>query len=142
MAGLRIPKEVLGSLKSIVMAGYPYEVCGLMTGKVTKDAVNVCRVMTARNLNTERAYDRYELAPDDMLSADQEAKRRGLEIVGIWHSHPEHPAQPSETDRTLAWEGWSYVILSVTREGVADVRSWRLNGKRQFVEEGIETWPT
>jgi proteasome lid subunit RPN8/RPN11 len=59
-----------------------------------------------------------------------------LEIIGIWHSHPDHPARPSETDRAAAWEGWSYLIASVTKHGVADLRSWRLQGK-DFVEENI-----
>jgi proteasome lid subunit RPN8/RPN11 len=60
-----------------------------------------------------------------------------MEVVGIWHSHPDHPAQPSETDRQAAWEGWSYMILSVTGEGVSDVRSWRLDGDA-FIEEVVE----
>src|ERR687892_222177 len=63
---------------------------------------------------------------------------RGHEIVGIWHTHPDHPAQPSETDRASAWEGWSYMIFSVTRDGITEARSWRLAGG-QFVEERIRS---
>jgi proteasome lid subunit RPN8/RPN11 len=59
-----------------------------------------------------------------------------LEVVGVWHSHPDHPARPSETDRNGAWEGWSYLILSVTAEGVPDLRSWRLRGEH-FEEEDV-----
>jgi proteasome lid subunit RPN8/RPN11 len=142
MASLRISKDLLERLESMVMAGYPNETCGVIAGKARDSAVDVCNVMAARNLDTERAHDRYELAPDDMLGADCEAARLGLDIVGIWHSHPDHPVQPSETDRMAAWEGWSYVILSVTREKVVDMRSWRLNGARQFVEEKIEICQT
>ncbi len=65
------------------------------------------------------------------------AEGRGrLEVVGIWHSHPDHPAEPSATDRAGAWEGWSYVIASVSSEGIPSVRSWRLCGAR-FLEEGM-----
>ena len=126
----------------MVMAGYPNETCGLIAGKARDSTVEVRDVMAARNLNTERAHDRYELAPDDMLAAEREAVRLGQDIVGIWHSHPDHPAEPSETDRLAAWAGWSYVILSVTREKVVEMRSWRLNGERQFVEEKIEVCRT
>jgi len=57
--------------------------------------------------------------------------------VGIWHSHPDHPARPSETDRAAAWEGWSYLIASVTDAGLSELRSWRLSGER-FLEEPVE----
>ena len=67
----------------------------------------------------------------------REPRAAGLEVVGVWHSHPDHSAQPSETDRSAAWEGWSYLILSVTSEGVTESRSWRLR-EEAFIEEVIE----
>jgi proteasome lid subunit RPN8/RPN11 len=59
-------------------------------------------------------------------------------VIGVWHTHPDHPARPSETDRAAAWAGWSYLILSVTARGVADVKSFRLHGEA-FVEEEISS---
>ncbi|MGB7932177.1 MAG: M67 family metallopeptidase [Gammaproteobacteria bacterium] len=125
-------------LETLVRAGYPDETCGLLLGVRTGDAVAVRELVQARNLNRERARDRYELDPDDFLGADAWARTQGIEIVGIWHSHPDHPAYPSATDRDGAWAGWSYVIVSVDAEGVQELRSWRLNGER-FVEEGIDS---
>jgi len=136
MTKLFMPLSVRMQLEEYVRNGYPRETCGLLIGRQNGRQVEVRRIIAARNLNTERAHDRYELDPEDFLAADAGARAEGLEIVGVWHSHPDHPARPSETDRAAAWEGWSYVIASVTRSEVADVRSWRLNGE-QFEEESI-----
>lgn len=131
-----LPKHLRRKLAGIVVAGYPYETCGLLIGTQNAGEVHVARLTQARNLNTERAHDRYELDPRDFLAGDKQAQAAELEIVGIWHSHPDHPALPSETDRVGAWEGYSYVIASVTRAGIADLRSFRLISN-DFVEEAI-----
>lgn len=136
MPPIRIPPEVRDELEEWVASGYPHETCGLMIGRQDAQEVRVLRVVQAANLNTERARDRYELDPQAMMTADAEARRDGLDVVGIWHSHPDHPARPSETDRSKAWQGWSYVIASVTEAGVADLRSWRLVGDA-FAEEPV-----
>ncbi|MFQ5994448.1 MAG: Mov34/MPN/PAD-1 family protein [Acidiferrobacterales bacterium] len=133
-------EKARSALERWVREGYPLESCGVLVGRQDGTRVEVERAIQARNLNRKRAHDRYELDPKDFLLADEKARDDGLEIVGIWHSHPDHPARPSETDRVAAWAGWSYVIISVTRDGVADMRSWRLNSD-QFVEESIELCP-
>lgn len=133
---LLFPNEQREQLHALVEAGYPHETCGVVIGRLESNQHVVIRVVEARNRNTERAHDRYDLHPEDFMRADRSARAEGLEIIGIWHSHPDHPAQPSETDRAAAWEGWSYVIASVTKQGVADLRSWRLEGK-DFVEEKL-----
>ncbi len=120
--------------------GYPHEACGLLLGRPDPERVSVHRVHPARNLNTERAHDRYELDPADQLGAETQARRAGLEVVGIWHTHPDHPAEPSETDRRAAWPGWSYLIASVRGGQVRDLRSWRLTRNR-FQEEEIRPMP-
>jgi proteasome lid subunit RPN8/RPN11 len=124
------------SLNAFALQGYPRETCGLLLGVRRGDEHAVTEVRRARNLDVERAEDRYELDPDDFFAADREARAAGLGIVGIWHSHPDHPARPSATDRDGAWPGWSYLIVSVGRDGVGEIRSWRLNGG-DFVEEAI-----
>ncbi len=135
---LVLPSDVRKDLEAWIGAGYPEETCGLLVGRVSGGRTEAARVKQAKNLNRERAQDRYELDPGDHLATDLEARAEGLEIVGIWHSHPDHPAEPSETDRAAAWEGWSYLIVRVGARGVEALRSWRLQGTR-FVEEPISS---
>lgn len=116
--------------------GYPRECCGLLLGRAADGAVSVEDVTEARNLNTERAHDRYELDPQGFLRADAQAREQGLEIVGVLHTHPDHPARPSQTDLEQAWEGWSYLILSVEGGRAQALRSWRLRDGA-FVEEAV-----
>lgn len=124
-------------LEAWVRDGYPHETCGLLVGWTVESHTEVVRVLQARNLSDDRAHDRYELDPADWVRADARARADGLEIVGIWHSHPDHPARPSSTDFDGAWQGYSYLIARVAKDGLEDVRSWRLEGGR-FVEEKIE----
>lgn len=141
MPPVHIPPAVRAELEGWIAEGYPHETCGLVIGTQAADGVRVHRVVQAANLNTARARDRYELDPQAMVAADAAARREGLDVVGIWHSHPDHPARPSETDRSKAWEGWSYLIISVTDAGVADLRSWRLAGEA-FTEEPVTSEET
>lgn len=124
-------------LEAFARAGYPEEVCGLLVGRTDGRAMVVERVVLARNRNVGRRHDRYELHPDDFLGAAESARRDGLDIVGIWHTHPDHPAQPSATDLEAAWSGYDYLILSVTPRGVDEVRCWTLDGDG-FVEQAVE----
>lgn len=135
MATLRLPPPVRAELETAARAGYPHEVCGLLIGARDGDDCRVDAMRAARNLNRERARDRYELDPADYLAAETDARAAGREIVGVWHTHPDHPAAPSETDRAAAWEGWSYLILSVARDGVRELASWRLAGSAFEREE-------
>jgi len=135
---LVLPHEVRRDLETWIGGGYPDETCGLLVGRTHLGRTETLRATRAKNLNQARARDRYDLDPADFLAADLAAREAGLEIVGVWHSHPDHPAEPSETDRAAAWEGWSYVIAEVTRSGVRALRSWRLDGQR-FVEEPVSS---
>lgn len=137
MTTLRLPSALRTRLEQWAHGGYPHETCGLLLGHVHGERVEVTEAAIARNMNVERAADRYELDPADFVAADARARAAGMDIVGIWHSHPDHPAQPSQTDHAAAWSGWSYVILSVSGRGIEDLRSWRLDGDR-FREEEVE----
>lgn len=133
---LELSADLQRELAAWAADGFPHEVCGVLVGRVEGTRVRVERVVRARNLNEERAEDRYQLAPDDFLAADAAARADGLEIVGIWHTHPSAPPKPSLTDLEAAWEGYSYLILSVVEGALAGSRSWRLEGGR-FLEEPI-----
>jgi proteasome lid subunit RPN8/RPN11 len=133
---VKLPQPARLQLIAWAQKGYPHESCGVLVGNQDTVQVSIARVVLARNVNTERPRDRYQLDARDLLAADRSAEAGGLEIVGIWHTHPDHPAHPSEHDRVQAWQGWSYLILSVERDRVTELRSWRLtNGA--FQEETI-----
>ncbi len=135
---LRLPIELRRQVELVVDASYPFEACGVMIGRaeISAGEVIVEDVFHARNLNTERARDRFLLDPVDHLAADRVARQRGLDVVGFWHSHPDRPARPSATDLAAAWQGYSYLIVSTAAFGDNVFRSWRLDDGR-FLEEEI-----
>ena len=133
---LQLPGELRRVLEELVEASYPFEACGVVIGHAGRRRVTVEDVFHARNLNVQRARDRFLLDPEDHLAADRTARARGLDVIGFWHSHPDHPARPSVTDLEAAWEGYSYLIISTSAGGANDFRSWRLHGGR-FLEEKI-----
>jgi proteasome lid subunit RPN8/RPN11 len=134
---LRIGKDHLAEISAHITEGYPHESCGLLIGSAAADRREVVEIFRADNLNRERARDRYELNPADFRRADQAARRNGSDIIGIYHSHPDHPCRPSEFDRERAWDGYSYLILSVTAAGRDQFKSWILIDGA-FQEEEID----
>jgi proteasome lid subunit RPN8/RPN11 len=136
-APLRLPRELRSALDAIARTGYPHEVCGLLLGRDGPTGTTIERITEAANLAGDRRADRYVLDPDAFVLADREARDAGLDIVGVWHTHPDHPARPSLTDRDAAWPGYTYLILSVRDGRVADAAAWRLEGDA-FAEQPIE----
>ncbi|WP_123400904.1 M67 family metallopeptidase [Inmirania thermothiophila] len=137
MSVLRLPGHLRARIAAWAARAHPEEACGLLVGRQAGGCTEVVRVVRAANLDRARARDRYELDPEDFLRTDAEARAEGLAVVGVWHSHPDHPARPSETDRARAWPGWSYVIVAVTAAGAGELRSWRLGAGRAFEEEEV-----
>lgn len=135
MTGLLLSPTVLADLARWAQAGYSLETCGLLVGFTQGDLTHVRSAVQVRNL-APRAIDHYDLDPGAHVVAEREARAQGLAIVGIWHSHPDQPAVPSASDRATAWEGWSYLILSVGTGGLEGTRSWRLRAG-VFEEETI-----
>jgi len=109
-----------------------------MIGTMQGDLREVHTFRKCRNLNTERAHDRYEMDPLDMLKTTREFENSPWDIIGIYHSHPDHPSRPSQTDTDRAWPNYSYVIISVRKGTVASANSWLLNeSERKFYEEPL-----
>lgn len=134
---LRFQKSEWNRIVRHCEEGYPREVCGLLLGKSAEGQKQVKKIHPAKNLSKERAFDRYELDPLDFNRADQEARSQGLDIIGFYHSHPDHPAVASPTDKKKAWEGYSYLILSIKHQKLDHFKSWRLN-RGKMVEEETE----
>ncbi|MFN2582908.1 MAG: M67 family metallopeptidase [Candidatus Dormibacteria bacterium] len=105
---------------------YPDEGCGVLVGRFNGDRAEIVAVTRGRNLNTKRSRDRYVLDPADILEADREARARGMDIVGYWHSHPDHPARPSQFDTDHAWTDYVYVICNTTADGTGDINAFTL----------------
>jgi len=122
---------------------YPHECCGILLGKPEADGNQVRQILRAGNTRTDRAHDRYNIAPEELIRAQRQARVLGLDIVGFYHSHPDCPAQWSKTDFDEAhWVGCSYIITRVD-EGKATVTNcFLLTGTseedKQFADEPIE----
>ncbi len=118
---------------------YPNECCGILVGR-TGERKRVIKIIETENVEITRGRDRYVLDGKDFLKADNIAKREGLEIIGFYHSHPGYPPVPSSTDRELAWQGYSYLIVSLQDGEDPEFRCWILNevGKSWFEEKIVE----
>ncbi len=140
MPSLVLPLGARAAVDAWVEDGFPREACGLLIGRETVRGAEVAYAARARNLAPDWRNDRYVLAPEDFARIEQGARGRGMAIVGVWHSHPGRPARPSGADLETAWKGCSYLIAAVDRNGIGDVRSWRLDGAK-FVEQPVVEQP-
>ncbi len=111
---------------------YPEECCGILLGRADGGAITVLRLVRAGNTRTDSAHNRYGIAPQELISAQREGRKAGLEIVGFYHSHPDHPAQWSATDFAEAhWLGCAYVITAVEQGRATVTHSFLLTGTRE-----------
>ena len=129
---------------------FPHECCGALLGRdsVAVESSNSEESETPRevldlfplvNRRDDSPRNRFAVAADDVRNAEKAARQHGLEVVGWYHSHPDHPAQPSQFDREHAWPWYSYIIVSVMSGAPAEMTSWRLNDDRQdYSAESIE----
>ncbi len=108
---MKIRRSAIEAIEAHGAEGYPDEICGVMLGTLADRVVS--EVRRARNIIVERSRDRYEIDPRDHIRIQREADASGLDIVGYYHSHPDHPAQASRFDTERAWAGYVYVIVSI-----------------------------
>ena len=106
--------------------GYPEEICGFLIGQAAADVKAVITLLPIENIREENRARRFEISPDDFYRADRAARRDGQAILGFYHSHPDHPAIPSEYDREHAWPWFSYIIVAVHQAKAVDLTSWVL----------------
>ena len=116
---------------------FPDECCGFMYGRQEGDTRLISKALPINNSAVENRKRRFVISPQDYLKGEQFAIANELDLLGIYHSHPNHPAIPSEHDRVAAQPFFSYVIISVSEDGVKNVRSWLLNEQEQFEEEQV-----
>jgi proteasome lid subunit RPN8/RPN11 len=129
---LRLPGALADEIRRHGEAAYPAECCGAMLGRVEGAAKEVLRLSPAVNRRTDDPH-RYLIAPDDLRRLEREVREAGQEIVGYYHSHPDHPARPSAFDAEHAWPWYSYLIVRIDRGRGADMASWVLDDERPLM---------
>ena len=136
---IEIPEPVLADIHAHGEAAYPEEGAGLLMGKAEGEQKLVSAILKLGNTREDAArHNRYLLSPQDYLKGEMEADRLGLEVIGVFHSHPDHPNRPSDFDREWAMPWFSYLITSVQAGKAVESRSWQLVENRTgFIEENL-----
>jgi proteasome lid subunit RPN8/RPN11 len=114
---------------------YPEECAGALVGMDVEEMKIVVDVWRAENTHGEERSRRFLIEPLQIKEFEERAAERDMDVLGFYHSHPDHPAEPSEYDREHAWPYYSYVIASVGEDGVEGMRSWVLKDDRSGYEE-------
>jgi len=129
MGVLHLTREIYDAIRAHGEETYPHECCGALLGRPTPEGWVVSAAIRAGNTRTDSAHNRYNIAPVELVKIEREARARGLEIAGFYHSHPDHPAQWSTTDFAEAhWLGCVYVITEVAKGNAAVTNSFLLAG--------------
>ncbi len=140
---LKLTEQVYDSIRRHGEETYPHECCGVLLGR-SEDGLNeVEDAVRAGNTRTDSAHNRYQIAPQELVKIQRLGRERGLDIVGFYHSHPDHPAQWSATDFAEAhWLGCSYVITAVEQGTARQTNSFLLTGtneeNKSFENERME----
>ena len=132
---LKIGAGDVGHIHDHAKEAYPEECTGALVGMNVEGMKIVVDVWRAENTHEEERSRRFLIEPLKIKEFEERAAERDMDVLGFYHSHPDHPAEPSEYDREHAWPGWSYVIASVSAENVEDMRSWVLKGDRSGYDE-------
>ena len=129
MSTLHLSRAVYQAIRAHGEETYPHECCGALLGRHTPNGWVVEDAVKAGNTRTDSAHNRYNIAPAELVRIEREARGRGLDIAGFYHSHPDHPAQWSQTDFAEAhWIGCAYVITEVAQGKAAVTNSFLLAG--------------
>src|SRR6185312_8639157 len=143
---LKIGKSHYEAIRRHGEETYPHECCGVLLGQMGDNARIVTSTARAGNTRTDSAHNRYNIDPKDLIRIQREGRERGEDIIGFYHSHPDHPAQWSQTDFAEAhWFGCSYVITSVEKGKAVLTNSFELAGTeeadKKFLNEKIQLEP-
>ena len=131
MMGIRLNSQVDAAIRAHGSDAYPNECCGALIGR---DGT-VLETLALPNMTDEGPRTRFRVTPNDYREAERRADELGAELLGFYHSHPDHPARPSQYDLDHAWPFFSYVIVSV-RDGVSgDMTAWRLREDRSAFDQ-------
>ena len=132
---LKIGAGDVGLIHEHATEAYPEECAGALVGIDSGGVRVVVDVWRAENTHEEERSNRFLIEPLAVKKFEERAEEKDMGLLGFYHSHPDHPAEPSEYDREHAWPGYSYVIASVSGENVEDMRSWTLKNDRSGYDE-------
>ena len=135
---LIIEQKPLNEMYQDALQSFPDECCGFLFGKEVGEEKLITKILVVNNSKENDKRRRFQIAPKDYLNAERFADENELQLLGVYHSHPNHPAIPSEHDRVAAQPYFSYIIISVKENEIADIRSWQLDDNFQFEEEKIK----
>ena len=138
---LTIPANVYEAIRRHGERTYPHECCGVLLGHSDESGNAVEMAVEAGNTRTDSAHNRYNIAPQELIRIQRQGRERGLDVVGFYHSHPDHPAQWSKTDFEEAhWIGCSYVITSVEKGAAKVTNSFLLTGTTEEDKHFEDQW--
>lgn len=140
---LQLLQSVYDEIRAHGEETYPHECCGALLGKRIDGAWHVSRSLRAGNTRTDSAHNRYQISPLELMKMEREARSLGVDIAGFYHSHPDHPAQWSQTDFEEAhWLGCFYIITAVAKGAATITNAFHLQGSgeddKRFVHEEIQ----
>lgn len=134
---LLLNKPIVAQLSEDALRTFPDECCGFLLGLEKHDYRAIEEIIVVNNAKEGDKRRRFEITAKDYLKAEQYAENKGLTLLGVYHSHPNHPSVPSEQDRVVAQPYFSYLIIAVREKKVVSIQSWKLNNEFQFEEETI-----
>lgn len=136
---ITLSKTHLSELHQHGIEAYPEECCGAMLGRMLTDSKQVVELVRIENQSTENKHRRFAVTAEDYKAIEDLAKEKKLSLLGFYHTHPDHPAQPSETDLKFAWPFFSYIILSVTKGKPDTLNSFVFDlDKNELIEEKVQ----
>ena len=130
---LRFAPSALAEIRQEAARAYPFEGCGALLGHADG---RVLEATALPNVEGERPRTRFSVSPADYLAVEETADARGLRLLGFWHSHPDHPARPSATDRQFAWPGLLTVVVAVADGQPDEITAWQVRDGGPF--EAVE----
>lgn len=131
---IRLSEEFRGAIRSHAARDYPHECCGALLGHLDSGIKAISEIREIANTHEEGHERRYSISAEDMFRVEQYARSCGKSVLGFYHSHPDHPARPSDYDREWAWPGYSYIILSVERGIPSEMTCWTLDSDEKYFE--------
>ncbi|MDR3243844.1 MAG: M67 family metallopeptidase [Elusimicrobiota bacterium] len=135
---INISQDIENAIREEGQKAYPNECCGILIGLLENDKRIIKENIAIKNAQTnEEQYHRFLIEPQDLMKAEFLARKKGFDILGFYHTHPDCPAKPSQYDTERAFVFYSYIILSVQKGEAKELKSWRLSEDREFEIEEI-----